>query len=70
MKPGDKVWWFDELSQEIKERVALDVEERDGKIWVVCAPSANCSRGVVHFLGFDCFPTRDALCEHYRKIFE
>ena len=59
MKPGDIVWWFDARTQTIECGEALEV--RGGVVYIFN-----------HFflLGREAFPTREALCEHYRKIFE
>lgn len=67
MKPGDRFWTYIQISgDKIYECVAEKVEE--GTVWyqIVGAPR---SRPYNSFLS-DCFPTREALCEHYRKIFE
>lgn len=64
MKPGDKVWVFDGGDQAIKHQKVIHT---DGK--VVVAGHFGGYVGV-YFLNFNCFPTREALCEHYRKIFE
>lgn len=64
MKPGDKVWVFDDSHQKIISIKVIQIEED-----VVVAGSFR-DRVGMFFLGFDCFLTREALCEHYRKIFE
>ena len=64
MKPGDKVWVFDAGRQVI---LSEKVIEAGGD--VVVAGHFGSHVGV-YYLGFDCFPTREALCEHFRKIFE
>ena len=64
MKPGDKVWVFDVSHQKI---ISIKVIETGGN--VVVAGSFPCHVGMFR-LGVDCFLTREALCEHYRKIFE
>ena len=61
MKPGDKVWWFDARTQIIECGEALEVNERGGVVYTY---------GKIFWLGREAFPTREALCEHYRKIFE
>ena len=61
MKPGDKVWWFDARTQTIECGEALEVNERGG---VVYTYDKNL------WLGREAFSTREALREHYRKIFE
>lgn len=64
MKPGDKVWVFQSGAQEIREEAALNVTEySSGAVWI--STMSECG-----ILGRDVFPTREALCEHYRKIFE
>ena len=74
MKPGDKVWVYDNLLG-IREGICEKAIVRGGKIIVV-----QILYGVIGgvamrdcrclTLNRDCFPTREALCEHYRKIFE
>lgn len=64
MKPGDKVWVFDNARHKI---VSEEVIEAGG----VAIVAGHFGKHIgVYQLGFDCFPTREALCEHYRKIFE
>ena len=64
MKPGDKVWVFDDGHQKI---ISIKVIQIEGD--VVVAGSFREHVGMF-CLGVDCFPTREALCKHYRKIFE
>lgn len=69
MKPGDKVWLFMPTTQEITY-AEMQSETRSQKYRFI---SVRFRCGVT--LGglqenFDVFPTREALCEHYRKIFE
>jgi len=64
MKPGDKVWMFDPIRQKIVSEKVITAEGD-----TVVAGSFRNFIGVF-CLGFDCFPTREALCEHYRKIFD
>lgn len=65
MKPGDKVWVFLPREEEIRElsftgKVTVEglnaIDPVSGFPWTI--PEKYC------------FPTRKALCEHYRKIFE
>lgn len=64
MKPGDKVWFFHSGTQTIKSEPALTVMEYpNGLIGVTTMLECGA-------LNRDIFPTREALCEHYRKIFE
>ena len=64
MKPGDKVWVFDADHQKIvSEKVILGGE------YVISAGHFPDRIGLFR-PGYDCFPSRKALCEHYRKIFE
>lgn len=65
MKSGDKVWVFLPLEEEIREFVFtgnISVEGLD-----VVDPISGLYRLVPEKLSF---PTRESLCEHYRKIFE
>lgn len=64
MKPGDKVWVFLPREEEIRElsftgKVTVEglnaIDPVSGFPWTI--PEKYC------------FPTREALCEHYRKIF-
>lgn len=64
MKPGDKVWVFDVSHQKI---ISIKVIQTGGD--VVVAGSFPDHVGMF-CIGVDCFSTREALCEHYRKIFE
>ena len=73
MKPGDKVWVFHVSQQEIVEVVCVDVFRYGCKTYVTIGyttPSGAIIRIGGNILGKDCFPTRESLCEHYRKIFE
>lgn len=64
MKPGDIVWLFQKGTQQIKTEPVLEVAElADGILWL----STRTECGI---LNRDFFLTREALCEHYRKIFE
>ena len=72
MKPGDKVWVFHVSQQEIVEGVCVDVVRHGRKAYVTIGyttPSGAIIRSYGNVLGYECFPTREALCEHYRKIF-
>lgn len=73
MKPGDKVWVFQAGIQEIEECVCLDVFLYNNVEYVAIGnktPNGCIIRSGGNILGKDCFPTREALCEHYQKIFE
>lgn len=64
MEPGDTVWSFSNGPQQIMtESVRTAIDLKDGNIWL--ATRTKCG-----LLNRDFFPTREALCEHYRKIFE
>lgn len=72
MKPGDKVWVFQVSPQEIVEGACVDVVRYGRKTYVTIGyttPSGAIIRSGGNILGKDCFHTREALCEHYRKIF-
>lgn len=67
MKPGDKVWvwnaWGDRPHQiEQGELVGIDGVGAQVKLAWRVRP--------YNFLLCECFPTREALCNYYRKIFE
>lgn len=67
MKSGDKVWIFDDDT--IKQ---VDYIDLWGKGVLVdksdCTPRYGIPKSWT--LSKPHFPTREALCEHYRKIFE
>lgn len=64
MKVGDNVWCFCSGAQKIKEVIILSIiEYANGVVWITT--ELECG-----ILNRDIFPTREALCEHYRKIFE
>ena len=65
MKPGDKVWIFSNLIQRILE-IEVDSVIHDGADVIVLEKYTM----EEHLFGFDAFESREALCEHYRKIFE
>lgn len=65
MKPGDRVWYFDNhfrvISSAIITKITYNaIEARDERTGVPVAFNE-------HTLPFE---SREALCEHYRKIFE
>ncbi len=68
MKPGDKVWIFDD--DKIKQ-VDL-VEVFVGKWLLIDTTNTDNKFGIPKSWGLNKphFPSREALCEHYRKIFE
>lgn len=64
MKPGDKVWVFHAAGK--IECFTFDHYEGED----VIIGYANDGIVVRLCLPYPYFPTREALCEHYRKIFE
>lgn len=75
MKPGDKVWYFEHITELIVESEVVRIcRVGKHKILEVYDPL----RSVAPFImtpvrcvpAERAFPTREALCEHYRKIFE
>ena len=68
MKPGDKVWIYNDPNQKIEcvEIAAMTVDGDSG----IYMRGGDFGFAVAFRPGFDAFPTREALCEHYRKIFE
>ena len=72
MKPGDKVWVFlhpDQDIQDIFEGEVGRVYHLFGADYVQIYFNSGVLSGGFR-VGRDAFPTRKALCEHYRKIFE
>ena len=65
MKPGDKVFFFDNLLQKIMEGVIQKVTN-EGHCYIL----ADKGPSPMFCLFYEVFPTREALCEHYRKIFD
>lgn len=67
MKPGDKVWIFDD--DQIKQ---VDLIDLWGKGLLVDNSDKDNPYGIPKSwtLSKPHFPTREALCEHYRKIFD
>lgn len=68
MKPGDKVWFVWERWCTVGDIVEGEVRYIDehNKLATVKIPKAN-----PRLIPFDLlFTTREALCEHYKKIFE
>jgi hypothetical protein len=69
MKTGDKVWLFMPTTQEITY-AKMESETRVQKSRFVSV-KFRCGVTLSGLKpGFDVFPTREALCEHYKKIFE
>lgn len=67
------MWAFQVSSQEIVEGMCVDVVRYGYLTYVTIGyttPNGAIIRSGGNILGYDCFPTREALCEHYRKIFE
>ena len=66
MKPGDKVWVWNALgsrTHQIESGTLLDIG------YMAYVKLSDRERAYV-FLADEVFPTREELCEHYRKIFE
>ena len=63
MKPGDKVWFFASAGEIIGMTIdSIDEEFIFGHV--------GDGMRVRLALPYPYFPTREALCEHYKKIFE
>ena len=69
MKPGDKVWVFLHTTQEITEGKVFRMYHLFGTDYVQIYYTSGVLSGGFR-VGWDVFPTREALCEHYRKIFD
>lgn len=70
LKKGDKVWFYMNITEEIVSATVADVfKTPNGNTFIQIRFDEG---GTVGGLkpNFDVFPTREALCEHYRKIFE
>ena len=69
MKPGDIVWVFDDFdAPKIHEVTLISViPGSDGRNIFTYSYDGQF---YMQFWGYNVFPTREALCEHYRKIFE
>ena len=75
MKPGDKVWYFEHITERITESEVVRVcRVGDHKVLEVKDPLhavAPFALWPVRNVSAErAFPTREALCEHYRKLFE
>lgn len=73
MKPGDKAWIFLASPQVIQEYTVVSVVKYDGKTYVEVKwefENGSTTHAGGFVLGWNIFPTREELCEHYRKIFE
>lgn len=70
MKPGDKVWLILEEWCSVGDIVQGNVESVDkhNNLAVVRFPGIRRNPRCVRLDLL--FPTREALCEHYRKVFE
>ena len=75
MKPGDKVWYFEHIIERIVESEVVRVCRMEGHVVLevkdplhTIEPFAISPTRCVS--AERAFPTREALCEHYRKIFE
>lgn len=65
MKPGDKVWVF--CGDRIEAFIVTKIDENLVFGEIVHRGS---TRNICIERPYPIFPTREALCEHYRKIFE
>lgn len=81
MKPGDKVWVWNYDAHEIQEvtisilgfeKSSDIINTRTGRTYTALV--RHDKNGTMDYSILVpckyCFPTREALCEHYRKIFE
>lgn len=62
MKPGDKVWFLESLTKTI---VCANIDKIIAGVYCLSWDDYS-----VALPESEIFPTREALCEHYRKIFE
>ena len=68
-KVGDKCWFFN--GERIQEFILTGIDQREGYFTRIEGhyPGRKYQR-VIMTMPYPIFPTREALCEHYRKIFE
>ena len=60
---------FDEEQKKIQSSIVISVTEyRRGRFWIKVRRRRILTDGGIE--GVHVFPSREALCEHYRKIFE
>lgn len=68
MKVGDKAWIWSPLAYKnigkIEQGEVAEISE--DQVWL----RLSCRKTPYSFFRDEVFPTREALCEHYRKIFE
>lgn len=70
MKPGDKVWLIIEEWCSVGDIVQGEVVYVDSRNNLVCVKFHTIRRNPRMVRPNLLFPTREALCEHYKKIFE
>lgn len=71
MKPGDKVWVFDDFDALIiREVTIISVVYKKRQRPKYSFNFSDDKRGSGVYWSYNVFPSRQALCEHYRKIFE
>lgn len=68
MKPGDKVWFFD--GETINEFILTGIDQREGFTRLEGHYPGRIHQHVIMAMPWPIFESREALCEHYRKIFE
>ena len=71
MKQGDEVWFFngEEILSIIVETIEPDAVYGFNKVMTKdCGEIGRIGYRIA--MPYPVFPTREALCEHYRKIFE
>lgn len=69
MKLGDKIWVWNALgerSRQIEQGELVGYTPGEEGVTV----RLHGRERPYNFFACECFPTREALCEHYRKIFE
>ena len=69
MEPGDKVWWFDAATKSIHSGVIYGGGEDDNGLWTGSVRDDEFPTHLRFSFGTELFSSREALCEHYRKIF-
>lgn len=70
MKPGDKVWVFVDYKQQGPREATLVSVGKDEDNMDLFFFVFNDGSDKTEYYTYHVYPTREALCEHYRKIFE
>ena len=71
MKPGDKAWVFEDFDvPAIREVTIKTISQKKGERPKYTFSFNDDIHDYGEYWSFNVFPTREALCKHYRKVFE